>query len=125
MQFFGHTWRHTPQASQTLSSTAKDLPPCTLYVFFVVAGLSTANSSALTGQATTQLLHPVQLLSMCNANVTYFTSLIVGKTTFKIFERFNIKSFLFDSFIEAISIAFRTSNYIIYAYWKRLKYSFQ
>ncbi|HYA60532.1 MAG TPA: hypothetical protein VED16_00435, partial [Candidatus Acidoferrum sp.] len=78
MQFFGHTWRQTPQASQTLSSTAKDLPPCTLYVFFVVAGLSTANSSALTGQATTQLLHPVQLLSMCNANVTYFTSLILG-----------------------------------------------
>jgi hypothetical protein len=56
-----------------------DLPPCTLYVFFAVAGSSTTSSSALTGHATTQLLQPVQLFSICNANVTYFTSLMSTK----------------------------------------------
>jgi len=36
-----------------------------LCTFLVVAGSSKTSSSALTGHATTQLLQPVQLLSMC------------------------------------------------------------
>jgi hypothetical protein len=67
-----------PQPLQTSSSITTAFPFNTLYVFFLVTGLMTVSSSALTGQATTQLLQPVHILPwMSNAiAVTFRTSLL-------------------------------------------------
>jgi hypothetical protein len=58
----GHTIKQTPQPLHMSSSTTTAFPFKTLYVFFLVTGFMTDNSNALTGQATTQLLQPVQIL---------------------------------------------------------------
>jgi hypothetical protein len=86
----GHTIKQMPQPLHMSSSTTTAFPFSTLYVFFLVTGSATVSSNALTGQATTQLLQPVQTLPWISNAIA-----VILSTSHLVFVGFCMITYLF------------------------------